>query len=105
VRNVARAPEYAQLLADIAAGARLHYDDPGDDPDLALLQGDHLYARGLAQLAELGDLDAIGELAEAISRVAEARATGDRDRAAAAWAAGVAAVLAEVDGESAASPN
>ena len=85
-------PEYERLLADIAEGARLHYHDPGQDPDQALLEGDHLYARGLARLAELGDLTAVHRLADAISQVADAQAAGDPDRAAEAWAAGSAAV-------------
>lgn len=87
-----RQAEYDRLLADIAEGARLHYEDPGEDPDLSLLEGDHLYAQGLARLAELGDLQAVRELADAISRVAQAQAAGDPRGAAAAWAAGVAAV-------------
>lgn len=81
--------EYDRLLGDIAEGARLHYEDPGPDPDLALLQGDYLYARGLERLADLGDLDAIGHLAEAISQVAEAQAAGNPARAATAWRRGV----------------
>ncbi|HET9719252.1 MAG TPA: hypothetical protein VFP55_04160 [Solirubrobacteraceae bacterium] len=81
--------DYDRLLGDIAEGARLHYGDRGADPDLALLQGDYLYARGLEQLADLGDLKAIGHLAEAISQVAQAQAAGDPGRAAAAWRAGV----------------
>ena len=63
-----------------------------DDPDLALLAGDRLYALGLARLAELGDLDAVAELADVISLAAQAHAEGDAERAAAVWAAGVAAV-------------
>jgi hypothetical protein len=92
VSGAGRDPEYDRLLADIAEGARLHYGDLGQDPDLALLEGDHLYARGLARLAELGDLSAVRRLADAISEVAEAQAAGDPERAAATWAAGVVAV-------------
>lgn len=84
--------QYAQLLADIGEGVRLHYDEPGDDPDLALLQGDLLYARGLVTLAELGDLEATAELADVISLVAAAHATGDVELAQAAWEAGTVAV-------------
>jgi hypothetical protein len=62
------------------------------DPDLALLAGDRLFALGLARLAELGDLAAVAELADVISLAAQAHAEGDADRAAATWAAGVAAV-------------
>jgi hypothetical protein len=83
---------YTQLLADIAEGARLHYDTAAEDLDLALLQGDQLYARGLARLAELGDLDAIAQLADAISLVAQAQAAGDLELARAVWLAGEAAV-------------
>lgn len=98
-----RRAEYDRLLTDIADGARLHYEDPGPDPDLALLRGDYLYARGLARLADLGDLEAIRHLADAISLVAQARAAGDPGRAAAAWTAGVAAVRS--DGASAPRPE
>ena len=59
-----------------------------DDPDLALLAGDRLYALGLARLAELGDLDAVAELADVISLAAQAQAEGDAERAEAVWAAG-----------------
>lgn len=83
---------YAELLDDIAEGARLHYaPDPGDI-DLALLQGDQLYARGLARLAELGDLAAIAELADVISLVAQAQASGDPELAEAIWETGEVAV-------------
>jgi hypothetical protein len=87
-----RGNEYDRLLADIAEGARLHYEDRGQDPDLALLEGDHLYARGLARLAELGDLEAVRRLADTISQVAQAQAAGDPRRASEAWAAGVSEV-------------
>jgi hypothetical protein len=63
-----------------------------DDPDLALLAGDRLFALGLARLAALGDLTAVAELADVISLAAQAQAEGDRDRADAVWAAGAAAV-------------
>ena len=63
-----------------------------DDPDLALLAGDRLYALGLARLAELGDLDAVAGLAGVISRAAQAHAEGDPDAARAAWDAGARAV-------------
>ena len=63
-----------------------------EDPDLALLAGDRLYALGLARLAELGDLDAVAELADVISLAAQAHAEGDAERAEAMWAAGAAAV-------------
>jgi hypothetical protein len=63
-----------------------------DDPDLALLAGDRLYALGLERLAALGDLDAVAELADVIALCAQAHAEGDPARADAVWDAGAAAV-------------
>ena len=63
-----------------------------EDPDLALLAGDRLYALGLERLAALGDLDAVTELADVISLCAQAHAEGDPARAQAIWAAGADAV-------------
>lgn len=83
---------YEGLLGDISEGVRLHYDEPGEDPDLALLRGDMLYARGLSTLAELGDVEATAELADVISLVAQARAAGDVELARAVWEAGAVAV-------------
>lgn len=87
---------YEALLADIAAGARLHYDN-GDspDPDFDLLSGDHRYAEGLAKLAELGDLAATRALGDAISEIAAARAAGDPERAKFAWDRAVRTVRGE----------
>ncbi len=95
--RAARAPEeYELLLEMILEGARLHYGPPRvvrtDDPDLALLVGDQLYALGLERLAALGDLDAVVELADVISLVAQAQAAGDQELADAVWDAGVSAV-------------
>jgi hypothetical protein len=77
-------------------GYRLHYGGSRalalDDPDLALLAGDRLYALGLDRLAELGDLAAIGELADVIALGAQAHAGGDTTLAAATWEAGAAAI-------------
>ncbi|MCW3040105.1 MAG: hypothetical protein JWM31_2010, partial [Solirubrobacterales bacterium] len=50
------------------------------------------YALGLSRLAELGDLDAVAELADVIALGAQAHATGDAELAAAAWEAGAVAV-------------
>jgi hypothetical protein len=81
------AGDYEALLADIALGARLHYNLPDDEPDrdLALLKGDQAYARGLSRLAELGDLEATRIMADAISLVAQAHADGDAERAVEVW--------------------
>jgi hypothetical protein len=87
---------YELLLEMILEGSLLHYGAPRavhpEDPDLALLLGDQLYALGLRRLAELGDLEAVTELADLISLVAQARAQGDRELDVAAWQAGAAAV-------------
>jgi hypothetical protein len=69
---------YAQVIAEIARGARLHYENPESaDPDLDLLLGDQSYASGLRRLAALGDVEETARLAELISRVAQAYAEGD----------------------------
>jgi len=58
----------------ILEGSLLHYGAPRvvrvEDPDLAMLMGEQLYALGLSRLAELGDLEAVGELADLISLLA-----------------------------------
>jgi hypothetical protein len=91
-----RGEDYAFLVEAIHEGYLLHYAAgrvvQPEDPDLSLLAGDRLYALGLARLAELGDLDAVTELADVISLAAQAHAEGDAERAAAVWEAGVRAV-------------
>jgi hypothetical protein len=83
-------------VAAVREGYELHYGQPRalriDDPDLALLAGDRLYALGLARLAAVGDLAAIAELADIISLSAQAHAGGDGTLADAAWEAGAAAI-------------
>lgn len=95
-RTRGREREYELLLEMILEGYRLHYDEPvvvrPEDPDLALLLGDQLYALGLARLAELGDLDAVGELADVISLAAQAHSASDVELARAVWDAGAASV-------------
>jgi hypothetical protein len=95
-RAAGQEDEYALLVEAIVEGYLQHYGTGRvmrpDDPDLALLAGDRLYALGLARLAELGDLDAVAQLADVISLAAQAHAEGDRERADAIWAAGAAAV-------------
>jgi hypothetical protein len=91
-----RGDDYAFLVEAIHEGYLLHYAAgrvvQPEDPDLSLLAGDRLYALGLARLAELGDLEAVIELADVISLAAQAHAEGDADRAAAVWEAGARAV-------------
>ena len=95
-RTRGRASEYEVLLEMILEGYRLHYDEPlvvrPDDADLALLLGDQLYALGLARLAELGDLEAVAELADVISLAAQAHSAADPELARAVWEAGAVSV-------------
>ncbi|MGA2013209.1 MAG: hypothetical protein ABSH51_22100 [Solirubrobacteraceae bacterium] len=88
--------EYELLLEMILEGSLLHYGTPRvlrcEDPDLALLLGDQLYALGLSRLAELGDLEAVAELADLISLLAQAEAAGDARLAGAVWQAGAVAI-------------
>jgi hypothetical protein len=88
--------EYALLFEAIREGALLHYGRgrvvAPADPDLALLAGDRLYAIGLDRLAALGDVDAVAELADVISLVAQAHAEDAPARAEAVWVAGARAV-------------
>ena len=84
------APEYALGLETIYEGYLVHYGrprllEPADD-DTALVLGDYLYAQGLARIAALGEVEAVGDLAELISLCAQARAEA-RDGDGAAWAA------------------
>jgi hypothetical protein len=63
----------------------LHYGDSRlfrqDDPDLALLTGDYLYAAGLVEICHTGDARAVADLAELIAicaaRRGDAAADGD----------------------------
>ena len=75
------APErHALGLETIYEGYLVHYGRsrlfaPGDR-DTALLLGDYLYAHGLVRVAETGDVKAVSDLAELISRCAQLRAEG-----------------------------
>ncbi|MBD0329300.1 MAG: hypothetical protein ICV64_04270 [Thermoleophilia bacterium] len=87
----------------IYEGYLAHYGRPRlfapPDPDVALLLGDFLYARGLVEVAGRGEVRAVGRLAALISLCARLRAErGNGDGA--AWAA-TAALLhgeGELDG-------
>ncbi|MFL5893438.1 MAG: hypothetical protein ACJ75I_11960 [Solirubrobacterales bacterium] len=102
--RAAEAPtEYAILFESIREGYLLHYARPrvvnGADEDLALLAGDYLYARGLERLAGLGDLEAVRELSDLISLVAQLHAGTDGvaavdDGAPALWLASAITVAA-----------
>ena len=88
--------QYELLLEMILEGSLLHYGQPRvvltDDHDLALLLGDQLYALGLSLLAELGDVEAVSELADLISLLSEAQLSEDHALARAIWDAGAVAV-------------
>jgi hypothetical protein len=89
--------EYELLIEMIHEGSRLHYGGSrvirDDDRDLALLLGDQLYAMGLSRLAEIGDLDAVVELADLISLLAQVQAeSGSEALVEAIWRAGCTAV-------------
>jgi hypothetical protein len=82
---------YALTLAAVREGYLLHYGEGRvtdvSDADLALLGGDRLYALALAELAALGDLDAVAALADLISDCARAHADDEPAQAAASWEA------------------
>jgi hypothetical protein len=83
-------PRFALGVETIYEGYLAHYGRPRlfapADADTALLLGDYLYAHGLVRVAELGSVEAIGDLAELISLCAQLR--GDRRAGdGAAWAA------------------
>lgn len=71
---------YALGLETIYEGYLVHYGRSRlfapADRDTAVLLGDYLYAHGLDRIAETGDVEAVGELAELISRCAQLRAEG-----------------------------
>jgi hypothetical protein len=91
-----RGGDYALVVEAIREGYLQHYGEGRvvrpDDPDLALLAGDRLYALGLARLAALGDVEAVAVLADVISRSAQAHAEGEPARADEAWRVGAEAV-------------
>ena len=95
-RSAGHEDELALIVEAIREGYLLHYGEGrvvrADDRDLALLAGDRLYALGLARLAALGDLHAVGELADVIALSAQGHAEGRDDLADAVWEAGVVSV-------------
>lgn len=95
-RAAADPVEYELLIEAIYEGYLLHYGVPRllrpAEADLALLAGDQLYALGLARLVRLGDIDAVGELADVITLCALAHGAGEPDLARAVWDAGARAI-------------
>jgi hypothetical protein len=90
------AADYELLIETIYEGYLLHYHVPRvvcpPEADLGLLAGDRLYALGLARLVELGDVEAVAELADVITLSALAHGAGKPDLAEAVWVAGARAV-------------
>jgi hypothetical protein len=86
------------VLEAVYEGYLLHYGAPRlfeeMDRDLRLLAGDALYALGLARLAESGDLPAVAELSDLISRSAKAHAEGRGAQVEALWDASAALLAA-----------
>jgi hypothetical protein len=78
----------ADAIRVIRAGYDLHHGT-AEDPDRALLDGDRLYAEGLATLAAEGDMEAVHTMAEVIAASASALAAGDAAAAEAAWKQGI----------------
>lgn len=99
-RCAAAPGEYAAVVESIREGFLLHYGTPrllaDPDPDLRLLVGDHLYARGIERLVQLDDLLAVGELSDLISLSAQLDADGGDSGAASAilWLATCVAIAA-----------
>ena len=73
----------------VREGYLLHYGKSRyykiDDPDLALLAGDRMYAAGLERLADHGDVEAVAVLAELIAGCAEAHGSGLGERSEVLW--------------------
>jgi hypothetical protein len=87
----ALAPDrHAIGLETIYEGYLVHYGRSRlfapTDRDTALLLGDYLFAHGLVRIAETGDVKAVADLAELISRCSQLRAEG-RDGDGPEWVA------------------
>jgi hypothetical protein len=91
-----RNSDYELLVEAIYEGYLLHYHAArvvrSAEDDLGLLTGDRLYALGLARLVQLGDIQAVAELADVITLTALAQADDNPDLADAVWMAGARAV-------------
>jgi hypothetical protein len=87
--NPAELMRDAPPVAAVREGYELHYGTPEvvrtEDPDLALLAGDRLFALGLEKLAAAGDIDAIAVLCQTIATCARSHAEGAPEQAQQAW--------------------
>lgn len=98
---------YALVVECVREGYLLHFGEPrvvvAEDPDLRLLAGDYLYARGIERLGTLGDLGAIRELSALISLAAQFHADGrERGDVDVLWLASAVAIATGIAGRSAA---
>ena len=95
-RAGANPEEYELLVEAIYEGYLLHYGVSrfisASDADLALLAGDRLYTVGLERLVALGDLEAVGELADVIALCALLVGRGEHASCEPLWRAGAQAV-------------
>ncbi len=84
-------PDRGFVIEAVREGYLMHYGAPrafaGMDDDLRLLAGDALYALGLSRLCELGDVEAVAELADLISLSARSHAEGRRELVESLWRA------------------
>lgn len=90
VRELEQSESLRAAAAELVReGYLLHYGTARwhaiEDPELALLAGDRMYASGLAALAEADDIEAVRALAQLIAGCAEAHALDARARADDLW--------------------
>ena len=111
-RCAERPGAYAAVVELVREGYLCHYGEPRLlgrlDPDLRLLAGDHLYARGIERLARLGDLLAVDELSDLISLAAQLDAAAEpapRTPERCAWLAATVAIAAGADARLRAPPR
>ncbi len=100
---------YGRVIECVREGYLLHYGGEGAprvvgpcDHDLALLAGDYLYAKGIALLASVGDLEAVAVLADLIAAAADLHARpgpGAGTRAGAMWVVSAIAIATGTAGE------
>lgn len=101
---VERAPNLRAAAAEVVReGYLLHYAQPRyyafDEPDLALLAADRMYAAGLDALAAAGDTEAVKALATLIAGCAEAHALSNSGRADVLWVSTLAMLAPDSDAE------
>lgn len=95
---------FALALETIYEGYLVHYGSPrmfaSSDANTRLLLGDYLYAQGIVHLAATGSVEAVADMAELISLVAQLQAAETRELDGPAWAA-TAALLGQGELDSA----